>query len=176
MPQGTIDELRRETPIRRIAVAIHPSLLVNALDQTAHESNIELIEHWNLMDRHIMAVLIAMTADLEEGSPAGKLYGESLAHALAVYLLRRYCARRLEPPVYRGGLAGYRLNRVLEHMEEHLADDLSLAELAAVADMSAHHFAEMFRQQHRPSPSSVCATAEDRTRKAAPSAPAGKRH
>ena len=145
LPQGTIDELRWETPIRRIAVAIHPSLLVNALEQTAHESNIELIEHWNLMDRHIMAVLLAMSADLEEGSPAGKLYGESLANALAVYLLKRYSARRFEPPVCRGGLPGYRLKHVLEHIEAHLVDDLSLAELAAVAGMSAHHFSEMFR-------------------------------
>jgi AraC family transcriptional regulator len=152
VPQGTVDELRWETPIHHIAVAIHPSLLVNALEQSAHESSIELIEHWNLMDRHIMAVLLAMTADLEEGSPAGKLYGESLANALAVYLLRRYSARRLEPPVYRGGLPGYRLKRVIEHIEEHLAADLSLRELAAVAGMSAHHFAEMFRRSTGRSP------------------------
>jgi AraC family transcriptional regulator len=152
LPQGTVDELRWEVPIHRIAVAVHPSLLVNALDQTAHESTIELIEHWNLTDRHIMAVLLAMTTDLEEGSPAGKLYGESLANALAVYLLRRYSARRLEPQVYRGGLPGYRLKRVIEHIEDHLAADLSLRELAAVAGMSAHHFAEMFRRSTGRSP------------------------
>jgi AraC family transcriptional regulator len=152
VPQGTIDEVRWEAPIHHIAVAVHPSLLINALEQTAHESNIELIEHWDLTDRHVMAVLLAMTADLEEGSPAGKLYGESLANALAVYLLRRYSARRLEPPVYRGGLQGYRLKHVLEHIEEHLVSDLSLVELAAVAGMSAHHFAEMFRRSTGRSP------------------------
>ena len=37
----------------------------------------------------IMAVLLAMTTDLDEGSPAGRLYGDSLANALAVYLLTR---------------------------------------------------------------------------------------
>ena len=89
-----------------------------------------------------MAILVAMTADLEEGSPAGKLYGESLANTLAVYLLRRYSARGHEPPVCRGGLSGYRLKHVLEHIDGHLVDDLSLADLAAVAGMSAHHFSE----------------------------------
>jgi AraC family transcriptional regulator len=145
LPQGTEDELRWEAPIHRIAVAIHPSLLVNALEKTAHESSIELTEQWNASDRHIMAILVAMITDLEEDSPAGRLYGESLANTLAVYLVRRYSARKREPPVYRGGLSGYRLKHVLQHIGDNLTEDLSLTELAAVAGMSPHHFAEMFR-------------------------------
>lgn len=146
LPQGTVDELRWGGPTHRIAVAIHPSLLVNALDETAHGSDIELTEHWNLTDRHIRAVLLAMTADLDEGSPAGRLYGESLANALAVYLLNRYAARRYVPVTYRGGLPGYRLKRVLDYIGDNVADDLSLSQLASVAGMSPHYFAEMFSQ------------------------------
>ena len=33
----------------------------------------ELSEHWNATDRHIMAVLIAMTTDLEEDHPRAAL-------------------------------------------------------------------------------------------------------
>jgi AraC family transcriptional regulator len=77
---------------------------VNALDEIAHERNIELIEHWNLTDQNIMAVLLAMTTDLDAGSPAGLLYGESLSNALAVYLLKRYTVRGYAPVTYRGGL------------------------------------------------------------------------
>ena len=146
LPQGTIDELRWKGPTRRIAVAIHPSLLANAMDETAHERSIELVENWNLTDPNIMAVLLAMTADLNSGSPAGRLYGESLANALAVYLLTRFAVRRYTPATYRGGLPGYRLGRVLDYIDEHLSDDLSLSELAAVAGMSPHYFAELFRR------------------------------
>ena len=117
LPQGTVDELRWKGPTHRIAVAIHPSLL----DETAHERNIELIEHWNLTDRNIMAVLLAMTTDLDAGSPAGQLYGESLANALAVYLLKRYTVRGYTPVAYRGGLPGYRLRRVLDYIGDNLA-------------------------------------------------------
>jgi hypothetical protein len=73
LPRGTIDEVRWKGPTHRIAVAMHPSLLVNALDETAHEREIELVEHWNLMDPNIMAVLLALTTDLGAGSPAGRL-------------------------------------------------------------------------------------------------------
>jgi AraC family transcriptional regulator len=146
LPQGTIDELRWKGPTHRIAVAIHPSLLVNALDETAHERNIELTEHWNLTDQNIMAVLLAMTTDLEAGSPAGRQYGECLANSLAVYLLTLYTTHRYTPVAYKGGLPGYRLKRALDHIGDNLAEDLSLAQLAGVAEMSPHYFAELFKR------------------------------
>jgi AraC family transcriptional regulator len=121
-------------------------LLANALDETAHEREIELTEHWNLTDPNIMAVLLAMRTDLEAGSPAGRIYGESLANALAVYLLKRYAAKPHVPAVYRGGLPRYRLKRVIDYIDENLSGDLTLAQLAAVAGMSPHYFAELFRQ------------------------------
>jgi AraC family transcriptional regulator len=82
---------------------------------------------------------------LDEGSPAGRLYSESLANALAVYLLNRYAARRYAPVTYRGSLPGYRL-KLLDYIGDNIADDLSLSQLASVAGMSPHYFAEMFSQ------------------------------
>jgi AraC family transcriptional regulator len=152
LPRGTIDEIRWMGQTHRIAAAIHPSLFVNALDETACDNDIELIEHWNLMDSHILAVMRAMATDLAEGSPAGRLYGETLGNALAVYLLKRYTVRRRAPVAYRGGLPGYRLRRVLDYIGDNLSDDLSLSELASVAGMSAHYFAELFRESTGHSP------------------------
>ena len=146
LPRGTIDELRWRGPTHRIVAALHPRLLANALDETAHEGEIELIEHWNLTDPNIMAVLLAMRADLDSGSPAGRMYGESLANALAVYLLKRYAVNPHVPAVYIGGLPRYRLKRVIDYIYENLSGDLALAQLAAVAGMSPHYFAELFRQ------------------------------
>jgi AraC family transcriptional regulator len=149
LPRGTVDEIRWSGPTHRIAAALHPRLLANALDETAHEREIELTEHWNLTnltDPNIMPVLLAMRTDLEAGSPAGRMYGESLANALAVYLLKRYAAKPHVPAVYRGGLPRYRLKRVIDYIDENLAGDLALAQLAAVAGMSPHYFAELFRQ------------------------------
>jgi AraC family transcriptional regulator len=146
LPRGTIDELRWAGPTDRIAVAIHPSLLANASAETVCETNVELTENWNLTDPHILAVLLAMRTDLNEGSPAGRLYGESLANALAVYLLNRYAVRRYTPDACQGGLPGYRLTRVLDYIGDNLANDLSLFELAGVAGMSPHYFAHLFRR------------------------------
>ena len=146
LPRGTVDELRWSGPTHRIAVALHPSLLIGAIDETVGHNHIELREHWNVTDRHIMSVLLALTADLDAGSPAGRLYGESLANALAVYLLNRYAVQRRVPMVPKGGLPGCRLKRVLDYIGDNLAEDVSLSDLAELAGMSAHHFAELFKR------------------------------
>jgi AraC family transcriptional regulator len=38
------------------------------------------------------------------------------------------------------------LNRVIDYIQENLSGHLTLAQLAAVAGMSPHYFAELFRQ------------------------------
>lgn len=146
LPQGTVDEVNWAGPTQRIAMAIHPDLLISSLEETAHATDIELREHWDLTDRHISALVQEMTADLNDGSPAGTMYGESLANALAVYLLNRYAVRRVTPVVYKGGLPKYRLKRVLDYIADSLGENLSLSQLSATAGMSPHYFAELFKQ------------------------------
>jgi AraC family transcriptional regulator len=146
LPRGTVDEVNWVGPTHRIAVAIHRSLLTNALDETSHQTEIELTEHWNLIDRHISALLMEMTADVEDGSPAGTMYGEALANTLAVYLVKRYAVRQITPVVFKGGLPGYRLKRVLDYVAASLEQNISLSQLAAIAGMSPHYFSELFKQ------------------------------
>jgi AraC family transcriptional regulator len=137
---------------QHVVLALKPCLLSNALEETVQESNIELREHWDLNDRHISTLLMAMRADLEDGSPAGPLYGDSLANSLALYLLKRYSnvTPRLEP--YRGGLSRSKLNRVLEYVNANLSDKLELGVLAKVAGVNLYHFARSFKQSTGESP------------------------
>ena len=146
LPRGTTDEHDWAGPTERLVVAIHPCLLSNALDETAHRTDVELKERWDLFDEHISALLHEMAADLDDGSPAGPIYGESLANALGVYLLKRYAVRPLTPVTYKGGLPGYRLKRVLDYIAASLDENISLAQLSAIAGMSPHYFSEMFKQ------------------------------
>src|SRR6266404_4029575 len=139
LPRGTVDETNWRGPSQGIVVSIHPRLLTNLLDETAHEADVELTERrWDLIDRHISSLLVEMAADLEDGSPAGPIYGESLANALGVYLLKRYAARPLTPVSYKGGLPGYRLKRVLDYIAASLEGNITLAQLSAIAGMSPH--------------------------------------
>jgi AraC family transcriptional regulator len=146
LPRGSMHEVNWIQEAQHVVLALKPCLLSNALEETVQESNIELREHWDLNDRHISTLLMAMRADLEDGSPAGPLYGDSLANSLALYLLKRYSnvTPRLEP--YRGGLSRSKLNRVLEYVNANLSDKLELGVLAKVAGVNLYHFARSFKQ------------------------------
>jgi len=153
MPRGSRHRFLAEAPIETVSVALHPELLARALDDTAPGvAAIELTPQWNLADPHVTSILLALRADLEDGSPAGRLYGESLGTALAVYLARRYGAPSMQTRPVRDGLPTYRLRQVLDYIAAHLDRDLSLADLARSAGMSPHHFAVLFRQRMGTSP------------------------
>jgi AraC family transcriptional regulator len=152
LPRGTEDEQHWAGPIDHLVVAIHPRLIAQTLEETAHETEVELTEHWNLVDGHISSLLNEMAADLNDQSPAGSIYGDTLATALSVYLLKRYAVRRRAPTAYKGGLPGYRLRRVLDYIASNLDKNISLSELAAIAGMSPHYFSELFKQSTGRSP------------------------
>ena len=95
------DRLKWKGPSNRIVVAMQPDFLAKAHEETAHRQDIELTAHWSLHDRHVASLMLALNADVEDGSPAGPVYGESLANALAVYLVRRYAAVAPKPPALR---------------------------------------------------------------------------
>jgi AraC-like DNA-binding protein len=49
-------------------------------------------------------------------------------------------------PVRPGGLADWQAKRTAEYIEAHLADPISLANLAAIARLSPYHFARAFKR------------------------------
>jgi AraC family transcriptional regulator len=71
------------------------------------------------------------------------LYGESIATALCVELLRLGDAG--SRPVTRGGLAPWQMRRITEYMEAHLGDPIQLSDFAQLAGMSRSHFSQAFR-------------------------------
>jgi len=90
---------------------------------------------------------LALHADLQDGSPAGPLYGEALAVALSHYLIRRHSTRVAKSTAtLQGGMPSVRLNRVVEFMNQNLGRDLRLSELADIAGMSPHYFCQLFKQ------------------------------
>jgi AraC family transcriptional regulator len=93
----------------------------------------------------LRATMAAVGAELESGGAGGPLAAESLANVLAVHLIRRLTAPS-EPGRGRdGALPRGRLRAVVEYIEEHLDVSPSLEQMAAVARLSAYHFARQFK-------------------------------
>ena len=71
LPAGTRDRLTWSGPSTRIVLVMEPRFLARSLEETAYLDDVELIMQWNLRDRHIRSLMLALHADLEDGSPAG---------------------------------------------------------------------------------------------------------
>lgn len=72
---------------------------------------------------------------------AGTLYRETMSRALAAQLARSIAPERSAV----AAIEDRRLKRVIAHIEDNLAEDLSLQHLAGIAAMSPYHFARAFK-------------------------------
>jgi AraC family transcriptional regulator len=77
---------------------------------------------------------------------ADRLYAEALGGLLAHELLRLHGPIPASRHANRGGLAGWQQRRVMDFMEEHLAEDISLNVLADLVRLSPYHFLRSFKR------------------------------
>ena len=126
--------------------SVHPVLLGHAPYESLQVARITIVPSLPVHDplhRHIVLVLQAAVAAESE---AERLYAEALVEALVVHFLRRYAASWPSPHAAAGGLTPYKLQHMLAYIRAHLEHELSLATLAAVAQMSTTHFAHLFKE------------------------------
>ena len=87
---------------------------------------------------------IAMSLKTEASGDRLTRYGEALGIMLGHELMR--LNREAPRPAARGGLSGWQQKKVAGFIEEHLAEDIRLASLAGLVDLSPYHFARAFKQ------------------------------
>jgi AraC family transcriptional regulator len=124
---------------------VHPVLLIHAPDESWAVERVIIVPSLPAHDPLLQHLALVLQAALEGKSVAGQLYAESLADALVVHFLKRYAAARPSRCEVPGGLSPYKLRRTITYIQAHLAQELSLATLAAVAQTSPAHFARLFK-------------------------------
>ena len=88
----------------------------------------------------------AILSEMMNPTAAGRMLVETSSLFLAARLAHSYLDATLlkRPTSGRAGLDAMRLKRVLNYVEMHLADDITVSDLAKVACLSAFHFSRAF--------------------------------
>jgi AraC family transcriptional regulator len=143
---------RWREPVDVLVVAFAPAFFTCIATELALGS-LDVATAIGVRDRSLSDLTGLCLRELDSNGASGGLYLDSLGAALAVRLLHRYgragVARR---KIFRGGLAPRALRRVIDHIENHLAADLHLTELAEIAGVSVNYFARAFRDSTQQTP------------------------
>jgi AraC family transcriptional regulator len=98
-----------------------------------------------VQDEVINQIGQSVLSEMANPSTAGRMLVETSSLFLAARLAHSYLeggAHRQAPSCH--GLDAARLRRVFDYVEEHLADDIAVADLAKVACLSIFHFTRAF--------------------------------
>lgn len=143
---GQITSAVWESELDNLMIFFEPDFVARTAVENRFSGNFDFFETNNQQDALVQQVALTLLAEKNNDSPAGRLYADSLIQTLTLHLLKNYTSAAAVQENTSGGLSGYRLRRVREYIDAHLEEDLSLAEIAEVADLSQFHFARAFRK------------------------------
>jgi AraC family transcriptional regulator len=129
---------------RSICLYIDPQAV--PVDPDLRFAEAELQPRLLFEDSGLWETVSKLKAQIGSADPGDRMYAEALGGLLAHELLRLQGEAPASRSTDRGGLARWQQKRVTDFMEEHLAQDISLDELADLVRLSPYHFLRSFKQ------------------------------
>lgn len=144
-PVGPAPDMRLLNSCELIQCALEQGVVRSIVDEMDCVADFRPAFRAGVQDKSIERLLGLLVEELETDIPSGRLYIESLTHALATryLLLNRLPSTTSHSRI--SGLPARILNRVREKIEANLDADLSLDNLAEETGYSRAHFLRMFR-------------------------------
>lgn len=145
VPAGRSRHWRWDHDVDVLTLLLEPDFLA----QTAAAAGVDgdrlaLLSRFGAVDWQVQQIGISLLGELRSAGLAGSLYVESLVNLLVVHLLRHHATTAA--PAQAVDLSPLRLRQAIDYIHAHLETPLALADLAALAGVSPHHFARLFRQ------------------------------
>ena len=136
---------RREKASEYVNLMLEPQLINQLADDNGITTSIDLEHKVIFSDPTILHVAQLLKSEAINGGLSGNLYVESLRNLLAIHLLRNYTGVKQKSSPEAGVLDTLKLQEIKDYIEENLAEELTIANLAGLVPMSEFHFARTFK-------------------------------
>ena len=132
--------------IENLAIALQPALIQKIALENNFSNSFDFLESFKENDFLVQQIGLTLINEINSAGKINKLYIDSLKQSLVIHILKNYTNAKFAVKNEKGGLAGYRLKRVEEFINDNLENDITLAEIAEIADLSQYHFSREFRK------------------------------
>lgn len=119
--------------------------LQSCADEFAQGRQPELFDRVGHDDPHLFSLMMMLTREVESRDATSKLFIEHVIDLICMQLLRRHSVRLVKIPTPHGGLARWQVARVTSYVQENLASNIALIELANLVGLSRFHFCGAFK-------------------------------
>ena len=154
LPAGQSNGWSVDGPVDFAHLVLRPELLARIAQEEFGREAMELPDTVGLDSPEISGLFRRLLPAVEGRGAAGRLYPDCLLVVLATTLMAEHAVRAgtAAPAFRKGGLAGWRLRRVVDYMAANLSHDIDLAELTALTGLSRAQFFRAFKQTTGSSP------------------------
>ncbi len=163
MPAGQASEWRWDSLQGGKADSLHlylaPALVREAAESAGLDPEaVEIVGGLGPLDPQVERIGLALLSELYEEEPLGeRIFGDALAKALAVHLVRKRStlgrrARRVASHEPEGGLSRLVLKRATDYVGDNISGKLTLEEISRAANISPYHFSRLFKESTGLSP------------------------
>jgi AraC family transcriptional regulator len=146
LTQGTSICGRWHEEVEILVLALNPHFVVQAAQELAAGERIEFINLQAFQDLQLQQLMLTLKAELETDCPGGRFFGETIGIGLVIQMLKKYNAFAPKYQSCAGGLSPLKLSKVLEYVNTHLDEDITLTTLAELVHITPYYFCRLFKQ------------------------------
>lgn len=130
-----------------IVLTLDDAALLRTAEEFQLKDGISLGQNPVIDDQLVVQMALALKKEATQALPHASLYGDQMSGMLLHHLLRNYPDRTRQSVFFRGGMTPRNLRRVTDYIEDHLHEDIKLAELASLVATTPQHFSRCFREE-----------------------------
>jgi AraC family transcriptional regulator len=126
-------------------IAVEPFLAALEARYPGAAENVEVVDFFG-RDEILWSICLVCAGLLAARVPGKSGRVAALTQLMASHIVEKYTTTGVEKPAHRGGLPIGQLRKVEDYVSEHLAEDISVENLAELVERSPSHFAHVFKE------------------------------